>query len=104
MKLHISHVVARAQERGYDVESILPCLLADLGDGWFEVDVEHEAYPRARDSEIVPQKRGLGDIVKAGLSAIGITEERVSAVIGRPCGCSQRAEALNELGRKIGIG
>jgi hypothetical protein len=48
--------------------------------------------------------RGLGDIVKAGLSAIGITEERVSAAIGRPCGCSQRAEALNELGRKIGIG
>lgn len=47
---------------------------------------------------------GLGDIVKASLSAIGITEERVSAVIGRPCGCSERAEKLNELGRKIGIG
>lgn len=49
-------------------------------------------------------KNGLGDILKAGLSAIGITEERVSAAIGRPCGCSQRAEALNELGRKVGIG
>lgn len=49
-------------------------------------------------------RAGLGDMVKAGLSAIGITEERVSAAIGRPCGCSQRAEALNELGRKIGIG
>ena len=47
---------------------------------------------------------GLGDMVKAGLSAIGITEERVSAAIGRPCGCSERAEKLNELGRKIGIG
>lgn len=47
---------------------------------------------------------GLGDMVKAGLSAIGITEERVSKVIGRPCGCSKRAEALNALGRKIGIG
>jgi hypothetical protein len=51
-----------------------------------------------------PPKPGLGDMVKAGLSAIGITEERVSAAIGRPCGCSQRAKALNELGRKIGIG
>lgn len=49
-------------------------------------------------------RAGLGDMVKAGLSAIGITEERVSAVIGRPCGCSGRAEKLNELGRKIGIG
>ena len=49
-------------------------------------------------------KTGLGDMVKAGLSAIGITEERVSKAIGRPCGCSERAEKLNELGRKIGIG
>ena len=51
-----------------------------------------------------PLKPGLGDMLKAGLSAIGITEERVSAAIGRPCGCSERAEKLNELGRKIGIG
>jgi len=51
-----------------------------------------------------PVPAGLGDMVKAGLSAIGITEERVSAAIGRPCGCSERAEKLNELGRKIGIG
>ena len=50
------------------------------------------------------KKRGLGDMVKAGLSAIGITEERVSKAIGKPCGCSKRAEKLNELGRKFGIG
>jgi hypothetical protein len=47
---------------------------------------------------------GLGDMVAAGLSAIGITEERVSKAIGRPCGCSERAEKLNELGRRVGIG
>ena len=49
-------------------------------------------------------KPGLGDMVKAGLSAVGITEERVSKAIGRPCGCSKRAEQLNAIGRKIGIG
>jgi hypothetical protein len=43
-------------------------------------------------------------MVKAGLSAVGITEERVSKAIGRPCGCSKRAEKLNAIGRKIGIG
>ena len=48
--------------------------------------------------------RGLGDIVKAGLSAIGITEQRVSKAIGKPCGCGKRAEKLNELGKKFGIG
>ena len=47
---------------------------------------------------------GLGDMVAAGLSTIGITKERVSKAIGRPCGCGKRAEQLNELGRKLGIG
>ena len=47
---------------------------------------------------------GLGGMIKAGLSAIGITEERVSKAIGRPCGCGKRAEKLDELGRKLGIG
>lgn len=59
---------------------------------------------RLLDAKQLRAKPGLGDMVKAGLSAIGITEERVSKVIGRPCGCSKRAEALNALGRKIGIG
>lgn len=47
-----------------------------------------------------PPKPGLGDIVKVGLSAIGITEERVSNAIGRPCGCGERAEMLNAVGAK----
>ena len=59
--------------------------------------------PIRRRCDVQPPP-GLGDMVKAGLSAIGITEERVSKAIGRPCGCSKRAEKLNELGRKIGIG
>jgi hypothetical protein len=49
-------------------------------------------------------KPGLGDMVAAGLSAIGITKERVSALAGGDCGCSERQEKLNGLGRKIGIG
>ena len=46
----------------------------------------------------------LGDMIASGLSAIGITKERVSALAGGDCGCQKRQEALNELGRKIGIG
>lgn len=49
-------------------------------------------------------KPGLGDMVAAGLAAVGITPERVSAVIGKDCGCSKRKQALNDLGRRIGIG
>lgn len=46
---------------------------------------------------------GLGDMVAAGLSAVGITKERVSKAMGRPCGCQGRQAALNKLGQKIGL-
>jgi hypothetical protein len=104
MRLHANDVMVRCVQRGYAWDEITPCLLEDFGDGWYEVDVDHPAYPRQQKAGTEPPKMGLGDMVKAGLSAIGITEERVSKAIGRPCGCSKRAEALNELGRKIGIG
>ena len=47
---------------------------------------------------------GLGDRIAAGLAAIGITEARVSRLVGRPCGCKARRAALNRLGRRLGIG
>ena len=59
--------------------------------------------PRARRCGTKPASPGLGDLVKSGLSAVGITEERVSRIIGRPCGCGKRAEALNRLGEKLGF-
>jgi hypothetical protein len=60
---------------------------------------------RLRFADAKPAKRGLGDIVSAGLSAIGITPERVSKAFGvKDCGCKGRAEALNALGRRLGIG
>ena len=45
--------------------------------------------------------RGLGDWVQFALAAIGITKERVEKVSGKPCGCKQRQEALNKLGRQL---
>lgn len=48
---------------------------------------------------------GLGDYVANALSAVGITKERVSAAVGRPCGCGERQETLNDIGaRYLGIG
>jgi hypothetical protein len=49
-------------------------------------------------------KPGLGDIVSAGLEALGITKERVSRIIGKPCNCQKRQQALNEIGKKMGLG
>ena len=62
--------------------------------------------PRAgRAHHLCRAKAGLGDIVAAGLSAVGITPARVSAVLGvKDCGCKKRKAKLNELGRRLGIG
>ena len=60
---------------------------------------------RQRFADAPPARPGLGDMVSAGLSAVGITPERVSKALGvKDCGCKKRAEALNRLGRKFGIG
>jgi hypothetical protein len=72
-----------------------------------EADAKNELLEllRSRFANHEPARRGLGDMVAAGLSAIGITPERVSRALGvKDCGCKGRAEALNELGRRLGIG
>ena len=55
------------------------------------------------------ERVGLGDYLAAGLSAVGITKQRVQALASRvgikDCGCGKRQKAANELGRKyLGIG
>lgn len=86
-------------QRGYDLAAAMACVVAQDGDIW-NVDETHAAYPRLR-----PPRPGLGDMVAAGLAAVGITPERVSRVLGgKPCGCKKRQQALNQWGRKLGIG
>lgn len=90
------HLEQRCRQRGYSLNEVVACIVAEDGD-WITVDESHNAYPRTR-------KPGLGDMVSAGLAAVGITPERVSKVLGRPCGCKERAAKLNAIGRKLGIG
>ena len=95
IRCRVSHLESRCRERGYTLDDVRACIVSQDGDD-ITVDETHPAYPRART--------GLGDMVSSALSAVGITKERVSAAIGRPCACGQRQQALNELSRKIGIG
>jgi hypothetical protein len=41
----------------------------------------------------------LGDLVEAALISVGITKERVTRFLGKPCGCEERKEKLNILDR-----
>jgi hypothetical protein len=50
------------------------------------------------------RRAGLGDMVAEGLAALGVTKEAVSKMLGRPCQCEQRRQALNRLGQRFGIG
>lgn len=87
------HLEQRAAERGYTWEQVAPCIVATHPNGFITVDEAHPAYPRP----------GIGDAVAAGLAAVGITPEKVSQVTKKPCGCKKRKQALNRLGRRLGL-
>lgn len=85
----------------------LPCLFTKNDSGWRcsrcgrQVRLQADKPPVA----LCKSPAGLGDMVAAGLESVGITKERVSAVIGRPCNCPERQAKLNDLGKKyLGIG
>jgi hypothetical protein len=98
IRCHLRHLEARCRQRGYTLEQVRPCIVSQDGDR-LVVDEAHKAYPRA--------KPGLGDMVAAGLDAIGVTKERVQAVASavgvKDCGCAKRQAALNRLGEKLGL-
>lgn len=65
---------------------------------------QSQPHVGACQCELQTTRHGLGDMVAAGLAAVGITPERVSALTGKPCGCKKRRAALNAIGRRLGIG
>ena len=40
---------------------------------------------------------GIGDRIGQALSIVGITPNRVTNWLGKPCGCEERKEKLNRL-------
>lgn len=50
-------------------------------------------------AKVVPPTKELGDVVESALTAVGITSDRVSSWLGRPCGCTERKQKLNNLSR-----
>ncbi len=59
-------------------------------------------YHIKKENNVAPRnpkarKLGLGDLIESTLSAVGITPERVTKLIGKDCGCKQRKEWLNRV-------
>jgi hypothetical protein len=47
-----------------------------------------------------PCRPGLGDLAAGALAAVGITKDRVEAIVGGPCGCDERQAWMNAAGEK----
>jgi hypothetical protein len=94
IRCRLRHLEARCRQRGYTLDEVRPCIVAEDGD-YITVDETHPAYPRAQP--------GLGDMVADGLAAVGITKDLVQAITGRPCNCPERQAALNRLGQMVGL-
>ena len=90
------------KQRGYALADVMPCVVEQDGDRWL-IDTEHPAYPHKRE---VWRPVPLGDLVERGLTAVGVTKERVEALTrtaGKPggCGCAGRQKWLNEVAAKV---
>jgi hypothetical protein len=59
--------------------------------------------PRARDVQVrtppvkAKTRKLLGDHVASALEKVGITKERVTSFLGKPCPCAKRQRKLNQL-------
>lgn len=94
---HWSFLNDRCKERGYTLDEVMPCVVAQNGDEW-TIDVDHPAYPRKPKPGFVPPQadpappsHGPGTEVKALLAKIGITASP-------DCKCTSRAAYLDKMG------
>ena len=96
---HFSHMAAKCAERGYTLEEVMPCVVAQQGDEW-TIDVDHPAYPRhpkpgfvPPQPEPVPPSHGPGTELKTLLAGWPF---RIVATAD--CKCTSRARYMDEKG------
>jgi hypothetical protein len=77
---HKKHLLLKCEERGYTLDEVMPCVIAQDGDDW-TIDTTHVAYPMASRIPVMP---GVGSELKRLLSRIGIESTPT-------CKCNARA-------------
>lgn len=82
---HRQHLEERCRMRGYRLEDVMGCVVAQDGNFW-TVDETHPDYPRPR-----PPGGLVGDELSAILKMLGL-----GAIEG--CKCKKRARQMNEWG------
>ena len=82
------HLEARCRQRGYTLEQVMPCVVAQDGDRW-TIDTEHPAYPVAPAAE---PRCLAGTALSTLLSRFGINANEPG------CKCRARAAQMNARG------
>lgn len=94
---HRTFLEARCRERGYTLDEVMPCVVAQDGDQW-TIDTDHTAYPAKPKPGFTPEPppvpaptHGPGTELKKLLKKIGITASP-------DCSCNARARLMDERG------
>lgn len=87
---HKKHLIFRCAERGYSVDEVMPCVIAQDGDNW-TIDTSHPSYPSAPKSQKIEISGGVGTELKKLLKLIGITASPT-------CSCNAKAKTMDENG------
>ena len=100
MRLLRKHVEARARQRGHDLASIEPCFVSQYDDGWWEVDIDHPAYPRDPKPGFVPPQAKAAPQPPAPTHGPGVELKKllkkVGIVAAPNCSCNARARSMDE--------
>jgi len=86
---HRTFLEARCNQRGYTLNEVMPCVVAQDGDEW-TIDVDHPAYPRvSRLPEPAPlPTHGPGTELSLLLKRIGISPPP-------PCQCRAKQQEMD---------
>jgi hypothetical protein len=94
---HRTFLESRCRERGYTLDEVMPCVIAQDGDSW-TIDTEHPAYPATPKPGHEPPPaappaptHGPGTELKKLLKLVGITASP-------DCSCNARARTMDEQG------
>jgi hypothetical protein len=92
IRTHKLNLEERCRERGYTLDEVMPCVVAQDGDEW-TIDVEHPAFPRASRLPEPPPipTGGPGAELKKLLARVGITATP-------DCSCNARSAEMDRQG------
>lgn len=96
---HVAHLLFRCKSRGYTLDEVMPCVVAQNGDEW-TIDVDHPAYPRhPKPGFVQPQPEPPQPSHGPGTELKSLLAGWPFYIVSTPdCKCNQRARYMDDKG------